>query len=413
MLVGGNSALALVLALLPLSASATTIELTRQRHAKRVDGSCDLDLLNAEISHLAVKYERNRKNWRYNAFGEDPEAKSSRKKKRGTIALTTQDVSVWTGKVTIGTPAQSFNIYFDSGSSDFTVASTNCPTTSCGTKDRYNVAASSTQQTTTTTVSTSFVDGTTSKGTLIRDTVSCAGVTVTSQSVIAASSLSSTVSSLESDGMGLAYPALSQAFSNSFPFTAYAQGQGSLPSVFGLNLKSQGTSQLTFGGYNRARIAGNPRWYNVKLEDTASFRTYWQIGASAPFVNGAQAIATRVNHILDSGTTLIVAPPSAAAEFWAKVPGAKVYNSYYWTFPCDSPPQVSFSFARITLQMYDVSDYDFSLGYLSEDSSRCVGSVIGQNLGLGTSWLLGDAFMTNWYVIHDVAKNLIGLGVPR
>ena len=34
----------------------------------------------------------------------------------------------------------------------------------------------------------------------------------------------------------------------------------------------------------------------------------------------------------------------------------------------------------------------FNLGYLQEAPDRCVGAVIGSDLGLGTSWLLGDAF---------------------
>jgi hypothetical protein len=60
--------------------------------------------------------------------------------------------------------AQNFNMYFDTGSSDFTVASTNCPNSKCGTKDRYDVAASSTAVQTSTYVRTNFVDGTTSEG---------------------------------------------------------------------------------------------------------------------------------------------------------------------------------------------------------------------------------------------------------
>lgn len=59
-------------------------------------------------------------------------------------------------------------MYFDTGSSDFTVASTNCPNSKCGTKDRYDVAASSTAVQTSTYVRTNFVDGTTSEGSVSR-----------------------------------------------------------------------------------------------------------------------------------------------------------------------------------------------------------------------------------------------------
>ncbi|GAA5839875.1 hypothetical protein JCM11251_001236 [Rhodosporidiobolus azoricus] len=410
----GSSIATVVLALLAATpALSITVPLQkRDLGIKNADGSVNMEGLHNEASRMTKKYERNRKNWRWNAFheGENP-ARGS--KRRATLVLQEPETSVWTGKISVGSPAQTMDIYFDSGSSDFTVASTSCPNSICGTKHRYNPDSSSTAVKTSRTITTNFVDGTSSSGLLVEDTVAAAGLTATGQDIIAASSLSSTVAGLAADGMGLAYPALSQAFSASFPFTLYNQGQGGRPQWFALSLRSSGTSQITFGGYNRARTNGNIRWYNVKLEDTAQFRTYWQIGASAAYINGVQATSPRVNMILDSGTTLIIAPPNAATSFWAQVPGAQKYDATFWSYPCDTPPNVAFSFARITLQMYNVDAYDFNLGYLEEDPTRCIGAVIGQNLGLGTSWLLGDAFMMNWYVIHDVANNRIGLGVNR
>lgn len=191
-------------------------------------------------------------------------------------------------------------MYFDTGSSDFTVSSTACSSSSCGTKNRYNVASSSTAVKTSKTITTSFVDGTSSSGTLVDDTVGIAGLTATGQDIIAATSLSSTVADLESDGlydfsfthieplvlttvsssfrMGLAYPSLSQALSSSLPFTLYKQSQGGRPQWFSLNLKSSGTSQIVFGGYNRAKIGTAPtRWFTSKLEDGTTSHTYWSV----------------------------------------------------------------------------------------------------------------------------------------
>jgi hypothetical protein len=139
--------------------------------------------------------------------------------------------------------------------------------------------------------------------------------------------------------MGLAYPSLSQALSTAVPFTLYQQNQGGRPQWFALSLKSSGTSQITFGGYNRAKIASSgTKWFTSKLEDGTTSHTYWQIGGSTPYVNGSPALTTKVNHILDSGTTLIVASPSQAALFWAKIPNSKVYNSNYWSFVSPCPP---------------------------------------------------------------------------
>ncbi|CEQ42189.1 SPOSA6832_03977, partial [Sporobolomyces salmonicolor] len=350
---GALAVLAAVLAAAPAPADAITIPLSRRDLGiKQADGSVSFSALQEEASRLSTTGRRCDSTWR-----------------------------------TVGIRAQSFNIYFDTGSSDFTVASTSC-TTSCDTKNRYNVGASSTAYKTSTTVTTNFVDGTASSGTLVNDVVSAAGLTATNQSVIAATSLSSSVSSIDSDGMGLAWPALSQAFSTALPFTLYNQGQGSQP-WFGLRLSNTpGVSQLTFGGYNRARVNGSPRWLSITKDSGDTFNTYWQVGGSAPYVNGAQAITTRVNHIFDSGTTLIVAPPTAAAQFWASVPGSAQYDDNFYTYPCDSPPTVEFSFARITLQKYGISSDDFNLGYLSENQ-------------------------THWYMVHDVKNARVGFGSPR
>lgn len=411
------AASALVLAVAALffqTTDATTIPLQKRNLGiTQADGAVNLSALNLERAHLISKYQRNTQAVTSNRAAMRTQGGVSQVSKRGTVPLTIQDYAVWTGRVTIGTPAQSFNIYFDTGSSDFTVASSTCGT-SCGSKNRYNVAASSTANRTSTTVTTNFVDGTSSSGNLVYDTVTAGSLTAKSQAVIAASSLSSSVSEIQSDGlMGLAYPALSQAYSSSLEFTFYNEGQGTLP-YFGLRLSNtDGQSQLTFGGYNRAKVAGYVRYLPVSKDSSSStFNTYWQIGGSAPFVNGKVA-GSRVNHILDSGTTLILAPTSAAATFWANVPGSQQYDTGTWTYPCANAPAVAISFARITLQTYGINPDDFNLGYLTEDPTRCVGAIMGADLGIGSSWILGDTFLLSWYVVHDVKNARIGLATPR
>merc|ERR1712093_557352 len=163
-------------------------------------------------------------------------------------------------------------------------------------------------------------------------------------------------------------------------FTLAEQGQYFLP-YFSIRLSYTSRSEITFGSYNRARVAGRPRWYNAS-PSANGVRTYWQMALSTPLIGGKIA-APLATHILDSGTTLIIAPPSAASTFWANVPGSQPYSDEFWSYPCASPPD------------------------------RCFGAVIGENLGLGSAWLLGDAFMTNVYVMHDVVQNRIGLSLAR
>lgn len=129
-------------------------------------------------------------------------------------------------------------------------------------------------------------------------------------------------------------------------------------------------------------------------------------------VDGSKA-ASNFETIIDSGSTIITAPTSAAKKFWAKVSGSKVYDADQglYQYPCDSPPDVAFSWGGkswsisadecvssvffLTKQGNPSADLagstSINLGTVSSGSSQCVGSIAGGDLGLGSSvWLLGD-----------------------
>lgn len=108
-------------------------------------------------------------------------------------------------------------------------------------------------------------------------------------------------------------------------------------------------------------------------------------------MNGLQAIKQRINMILDSGTTLIIAPKAAATEFWAKIPTSKKYDDNFWVYRCDTPPTIDFGFTRVFQHWSMDVEETFNLGNIAEDPDYCMGAVATQDLGLGTSWILGDA----------------------
>lgn len=123
--------------------------------------------------------------------------------------------------------------------------------------------------------------------------------------------------------MGLAFRALSAAYSYSFPFTAYHQGAKPL---FGLSLSRQpGKSELVVGGFNRARTSGSPDYYAVGYSPTSQFLDYIQIPQGAylrprailnqlshfhfpgvPTLAGQPALYDRVPMIFDSTTPTII-----------------------------------------------------------------------------------------------------------
>lgn len=116
--------------------------------------------------------------------------------------------------------------------------------------------------------------------------------------------------------------------------------------------------------------------------------------AGMPLINSKASLAKRTNFIIDSGTTFIIAPLASANEFYASISGSAKLDDNHWTFPCDSQPTLGFRFSSTSKKEFQINPDDFNLGYLSEDESRCVGAVVGQDLGLGTSWV---RFEHPWY----------------
>lgn len=78
-----------------------------------------------------------------------------------------QDIE-WTGKVEIGSPAQSFVIDFDTGSSDLWIPSSSCE--GCTGKTLYNPSKSKKSSKKSGTFSISYGDGSTASGTPYTDT---------------------------------------------------------------------------------------------------------------------------------------------------------------------------------------------------------------------------------------------------
>lgn len=102
--------------------------------------------------------------------------------------------------------------------------------------------------------------------------------------------------------------------------------------------------------------------------------------------------------------------------------------------PCDSPPTLAVSFARITKQLYPIASSgasfpsppspfshpspsqpaDFSLGPLSTDPTRCLSAITGMDLGIGSNAvILGEVFFKSTYVVLDIRNGRIGLGRPK
>lgn len=215
------------------------------------------------------------------------------------------------------------------------------------------------------------------------------------------------------------------------------------PQVFGFRLSStRGVSELDMGFLNSNKFTGTTALYPMGKDPyyTNTF-TYFQTPNCEQFdgrgsenlltvrhsllasplsrhsaimsVNGNPVSGTMGDYIFDSGTTLIVSPVSQAQAFWSAVPNSAPYSGAqgYYTWPCNQSLSVTFSFNGQSFK-HGVAAADFNLGYVDVPNGRCLGALVGLNLGLGTRTIVGDVFMKSWYTSFNLNTLQIGLAKP-
>ncbi|KAI5478796.1 hypothetical protein MNV49_004622 [Pseudohyphozyma bogoriensis] len=348
-----------------------------------------------------------------------PDASEAEEKAFSSKIPTTEvDVRLWYGTVQIGTPGVPFILDFDTGSADLWIPSASCNSAACNPHSKYDPSASSTSaQVKSKTLSLRYGDGSSTSGLVYTDTVTMAGLTASAQVLGAATSMSSDWADDPMDGMmGMGYQSISQLGASPFFQTVctYFQPPHHLPLILTLRhpiqLVSQNTvaqpqfsfkldssgSELFLGGMNPSLyVSWTTEWTGVTSQ------SYWVVKASAS-ANGNAAVSG-FNAIIDSGTS---APTADAQAFWASVPNSAVYGSGYYTYPCASPPTIGFTFTGGSTT-WTLSADSLNLGKVSTSSPRCVGSIVGADVGVN-GWILGDAFMENMYTTFDLGSNRVG-----
>lgn len=325
--------------------------------------------------------------------------------KRATAAVPLTDASdsLWFGSITVGTPAQTFTVDFDTGSSDTFLPATGCDST-CAGHTLYNTASSSTAVNSTNPFFLQFGAGN-ATGFVFNDVVTVGGLKANSQAVGASNHYSVEFEEVNfpPDGLvGMAFPALS-VFGENPLFSTLAQ-QGTTPPAFGFRLASTG-SELFLGGANSAHFTGAFRNVSLISED------FYALNLQALDVNSRTvATANGVTAIVDTGTTLLLGDPQGVLILYENIPGAKdasaVLGAGFFTVPCNRVPTVGVTLGN---QIFNVSPTIFNLGVLS--GNDCVGGVVSMD-GI-PFWVLGDVFLRNFYTVFDQGNARVGFATPR
>lgn len=363
-----------------------SIDITKRNVLVNPDtNEADLKKVESHLNGLRAKYAKNLAAFEQNT-GKAHKLKrelSPELKKRGTGSnpLTDDDQqTLWSGNIAFGTPAQTFPIDFDTGSSDTLVN-----------KGVYNPSASSTSHTNGDQFSTAYGDGTTAQGTIYTDTLHIAGLSATNTAI----GLSNTTFVDPSQGAygisGMAYPQLAAFGSKYLPYFFRLKQAGAVTTgKFQFDLRTSG-STLFLGGTDSSKYSTTPVYTSLD-----SNQGFWQVPAS---VNGQG-----IQSIVDTGTTLIVAPPNEAVALFNQLGLPYTYQdgSYYAYYTCSNTPKVTFKFSSYTKTL-SASSATFG----SAGGNQCYLSVVGSDIGID-AWITGDAFLINTVAIFDTDNNRVG-----
>mmetsp|Transcript_18395 Transcript_18395/g.41974 ORF Transcript_18395/g.41974 Transcript_18395/m.41974 type:complete len:427 (-) Transcript_18395:296-1576(-) len=350
----------------------------------------------------------------------------------GTGAVTVKD---WTnaqyyGQIDLGTPAQAFNVIFDTGSSNLWVLADGA--TNGGSHAEYDHSASSTYAANGTAFKVEYGSGACT-GHLSEDTLGWGGFELpatTFAEVTDASGFGSLfrLSALEKfDGiLGLAFDSLAVcgdpyvAGCVETPFHSLVSAGLVDEPVFSFYLGSARPNQPVVGYDGELLLGGSdPKYYTggqtwVKLLSA----NYWMIALEGVAVEGVGAVTpgdpaaspganrSLVTAIVDSGTSLLVGPTDQvqvladALNATANIEG-ELFVDCGATFP--------------TLT-FSINGTDYPLGgadyVLDAGNGQCMLLVMSLDLeGTGVDWILGDVFMRKYYTTFDYGNERVGFAL--
>jgi hypothetical protein len=304
-------------------------------------------------------------------------------------------------EVKIGTPPQTFQVIYDTGSSNLWVPEKGC--VHCGfffkKKNKYDKDVSTTYIEDGSEFKIQYGSGAVS-GIYVQDSVTLAeDITVSNQklaSIHDAAGMGIAYSLSTFDGiLGLGFDSISVGGVETVFHNAIDQGLVE-KGMFAFYLGDNADGELTFGGYDESKFDGDLEW--VKL----SHATYWQIDIDSVQIGSFTTSMT--NGIVDSGTSLIVGPSSTVSSIASIIGATKTMVGQY-TIDCDKVNTIPEMTWTINGKAYSVPGEKLVI----QSAGVCLFAMMGMDFpSPGPQWILGDVFMREYYTVFDYDNEQVG-----
>ena len=314
------------------------------------------------------------------------------------------------GKISLGTPAQDFEVVFDTGSSNLWVPSSQCSSMACKLHTKYDSSSSSTYVQNGTTFDIQYGSGSVS-GFLSQDTLTFGNDQV-SKVTFAEVTKEKGISFLMSkfDGIfGLGWQSIS--VDSVEPPVQQMVRLGLIQPIFSFYLgkESGQVGSLMLGGYESSQYSGDISWVDLNSE------TYWQVPFGGVHYNG-QLITSTKRAILDTGTSLLAGPKEDVQPILTAIGATQVMPWVQeYKVDCsqiDSLPDLTFDLGN---KHFTISGKDYILEMSSQGKQTCLVGIMPFEMPEGKEplWIMGDVFLRKYYSIFDIENKRVGLALAN
>jgi len=317
----------------------------------------------------------------------------------------------WTGVIGVGTPAQLFNVFFDTGSANLWVMDSSCGSNCSGHSPLFQSSHSSSYSRNGQSFSFGYGTGT-ATGFFGSDTWTLQGGSGSSSLAIGGipigQATTQTFDGFPIEGiLGLAWQGA--AVGNEFQPVQWAMQNGVFTqSLFTAylatnpNSNGQTGGQITFGALDTTHC-GAVKGYAPLLS-----LDYWHFNISAVGAASSWFSIAEQGALSDTGTTNIAGPTALVQQIYSTV-GA-VYNTSMGTYAVRCNAQYPNVNLWINSQNYALTYKTLTMGYSATNSGWCPFAItpLSVNAGASIQWILGAPFIRQFCNIYDVGNKRLG-----
>lgn len=324
-----------------------------------------------------------------------------------TVALQLTD---FIGEISVGTPAQKFDVVFDTGSSKLWLNSAKCTTGGCLKHKRYKTDKSSTFLSLGNKLMEMFGSGFII-GETVQDTVLLGNVAIQNQRFGAIDGETGSVFDLPFEGVfGLALPKLDEDFPSLFENIRSQHLLSKDQYSFYYDVFDKG-SAIVFGEPDKKFFKGSLQFISIDQRTPG----YWQVEMKDIYAvqpNGEEkALGLCSNSpckaVLDTGTSLLTAPTNALTPLLESFRSGANCN-------LNGMPKMKF------VLQDDRGTYDFILEpeyYLqkNDDNDQCELAAMALDIGepRGPLFILGNVFMRKFFTLFSRDPERIGIAEAK